>query len=197
MRKLAVVVGIFLIGASAAGLAFALRQQPTAAPAVEPVAKEFENRVKLYVDLRDKLENSAPKLKDKATPEEIAAHRTALAASIRQARTAAKPGDIFFPQIAAHIRAVVVDDMRGRKGAPARKMSNQGDPKVEGSPKPVRVQVNAIYPDSAPNSSVPPDLLAKLPALPEELQYRFVGRDLILRDATANIIVDYIRNVTP
>jgi hypothetical protein len=46
-------------------------------------------------------------------------------------------------------------------------------------------------------SLVPPALLLKLPQLPKELDYRFVGRHLILRDATANIIVDYILDAVP
>ena len=32
---------------------------------------------------------------------------------------------------------------------------------------------NAPYPEGAPLSTVPPDLLAKLPKLPEPLEYRF------------------------
>ena len=45
------------------------------------------------------------------------------------------------------------------------------------------------------------DRLAKpalqLPQLPEQVRYRFVGRDLILRDTEANVILDYIKNVLP
>jgi hypothetical protein len=32
-----------------------------------------------------------------------------------------------------------------------------------------------------------------LPKLPEELEYRIVDKNLILRDVQANIIVDFIR----
>jgi hypothetical protein len=38
-------------------------------------------------------------------------------------------------------------------------------------------------------------LLDVLPRLPEELEYRFVGRDLILRDVKANLIVDFIPGI--
>jgi hypothetical protein len=31
--------------------------------------------------------------------------------------------------------------------------------------------------------------------LPEEIEYRFVGKHLILRDARANLVIDYIANV--
>ena len=35
-------------------------------------------------------------------------------------------------------------------------------------------------------------LLANLPKLPEDLEYRIIGHTLILRDVHANIIVDYL-----
>ena len=38
----------------------------------------------------------------------------------------------------------------------------------------------------------PPCVLAVLPPLPDELQYRFVGRDLVLVDIEANLIVDVL-----
>jgi hypothetical protein len=31
-----------------------------------------------------------------------------------------------------------------------------------------------------------------LPQLPEELEYRIIGKDMILRDVHANIVVDFI-----
>ena len=83
----------------------------------------------------------------------------------------------------------------------------QGNPKVDGNPapqnptkevmQPVTLAVNAIYPDSAPFSSVPPSLLLKLPVLPDQVRYRFVGRALILRDTEANVILDFIPDVVP
>ncbi len=73
---------------------------------------------------------------------------------------------------------------------------NQADPTRE-HPESVRVAVNATYNDHAPFSSMPPTLLLKLPQLPEEVRYRFVGRDLILRDTEANVILDFIKDAVP
>jgi hypothetical protein len=53
--------------------------------------------------------------------------------------------------------------------------------------------VNAKYPDSAPLPTVPPNLLAALPKLPEGLEFRIINKDLILLDVDANLIVDFIR----
>ena len=42
--------------------------------------------------------------------------------------------------------------------------------------------------------TVPPNILAALPRLPEDLEFRFVNRHMILLDVHANIIVDYVVN---
>jgi hypothetical protein len=44
---------------------------------------------------------------------------------------------------------------------------------------------------------MPPEVLAILPELPEELQYRFVDRRLALVDNHAHIIVDFVDNALP
>ena len=58
-------------------------------------------------------------------------------------------------------------------------------------------KVNAEYPKDVPLSTVPPDVLLTLPALPEDMQYRFAGKHLLLFDAKANIIVDFMLNAIP
>jgi hypothetical protein len=37
-------------------------------------------------------------------------------------------------------------------------------------------------------------MLAALPGLPEELEYRFVGADLVLIDVPADLVVDILEN---
>lgn len=55
----------------------------------------------------------------------------------------------------------------------------------------------AVYPENEPLSTVPPNVLMTLPMLPEDMEYRFVGKHMILRDARANLIIDYIANALP
>jgi hypothetical protein len=62
------------------------------------------------------------------------------------------------------------------------------------APAAVPLKVNAKYPEGAPLPTVPADLLANLPTLPTEVEYRIIGKHLILRDTEADIIVDYIPN---
>jgi hypothetical protein len=44
---------------------------------------------------------------------------------------------------------------------------------------------------------MPGCLLEVLPALPQGLQYRLVGRDLILLDLDANLVVDILPEALP
>ena len=53
-------------------------------------------------------------------------------------------------------------------------------------------EINGIYPDGKPFSTVPGQILAVLPALPDGVEYRFLGRHLILLDVRANVILDRI-----
>ena len=42
-----------------------------------------------------------------------------------------------------------------------------------------------------------PALAAKLPTLPEELEYRLVDRQLLLRDRDANLVIDVLSGTAP
>jgi hypothetical protein len=43
-------------------------------------------------------------------------------------------------------------------------------------------------------STMPPDVLAALPKLPDDIQYRFVGNRLILFDVQSHLVVDFVDN---
>jgi hypothetical protein len=64
-------------------------------------------------------------------------------------------------------------------------------------PAGTKVQVNAEYPDGLPLVTIPPKLLKALPELPEDLEYRLVGRDLILLDVRSGVVVDMLPGVVP
>ena len=186
----AIVVMFLLAGCSA--------RQPQFVSHDASVMKDFNDRVAKYIDLHKRLAGEIPTLKDKSNPTEIAAHKVALATAIRAARSNAKPGDIFFEGVRPQLLAIIRSEVKGAAGVDARETIKEGNPKLEGTAtKKMQMVVNAPYPDDAPLSSVPPSLLLKLPKLPEEVDYRFVGRDLILRDVGANIIVDFMTGVIP
>jgi hypothetical protein len=58
------------------------------------------------------------------------------------------------------------------------------------------LEVNQPYPDGLPLQSMPPSVLMNLPKLPPELEYRAVGRELVLRDIAANLVVDIIPDIS-
>ncbi|HLY20154.1 MAG TPA: hypothetical protein VKR61_23160, partial [Bryobacteraceae bacterium] len=59
------------------------------------------------------------------------------------------------------------------------------------------LRVDRSYPEGVPLQSTPPTILLNLPKLPSELEYRVVGRALVLLDVEANLIVDYIPDALP
>jgi hypothetical protein len=169
--------------------------------------KKFQEEVQEYVELRKKVLTKIPPVSPQASAEELSARQRALTQAIVAYRKGEKQGDIFKSHVEAAIRRTLQREFTGPDGPALMKELQSGNPKVEGNPsprdptretrQPVTVAVNAVYPDAAPFSSVPPSLLLKLPPLPEEVRYRFVGRALILRDTEANVILDYIMDVVP
>ncbi len=68
---------------------------------------------------------------------------------------------------------------------------------MDENPVGVRVTVNGRYPDTVPVSTVPPQVLQTLPKLSEDMEYRFIGDRLILLDAHAHVIADFIDHALP
>jgi hypothetical protein len=168
---------------------------------------DFYDEIQDYVRLRHAAVDVVPPLPPDATAQQIATRQKALTAAIVQYRRQAKEGEIFTREIEAAFRRIFKEAFEGPDGTAILEELREGNPNVEGTPKasnptqevtrPVRVGVNVVYPDDAPFSSVPSSLLLKIPALPEQVRYRFVGRALILRDTEANVILDYIRDIVP
>jgi len=155
-----------------------------------PEWPEFTERVKAYTDLSGRLEKELPPLGTQATPPEIVNHKQALEKAIRKARSGARQGDLFGPPLRERFVAVVRSESRGRTGTPVKKIIREDNPNQNA--KTVPLAINAAYPDASPLSTVPPTLLLRLPTLPESLDFRFVGKALVLRDVRANLIVDFI-----
>jgi hypothetical protein len=157
------------------------------------VIADFKAKVEKYVDLRKDLEKKAPPLKKTEDPGEIQRSEKMVQEQVRAARAHAKPGDIFTPATAAMFRRLLHPTVKGEDGAENKKAIKDDAP----APKEVPFKLNAEYPQDAPLSTVPPDILESLPQLPESMQYRFVGKHLILYDVRGNLIVDYMLNAIP
>ena len=89
--------------------------------------------------------------------------------------------------------------LKGPENQNTRASIKEGNPKHEKAPGEVSpvIHVNAVYPKNAPLSTVPPTLLLTLPKLPKDIEYRFVGRTLVLRDRESNLIIDYMKEAAP
>lgn len=155
------------------------------------VSADFQNRVSQYLKLHKKAQGNAPAPKATNSPTAITEFQHHLADAIRQLRPGARQGDIFTPAIADVFRKLIATEMNGPDRRKVRKSFEHAEP-IHG----VRLDVNQSYPDNLPLQSMPPSLLLNLPKLPPELEYRFVGRELVLRDIAANLIVDTIPDVS-
>ncbi|HYP07242.1 MAG TPA: hypothetical protein VER03_13500 [Bryobacteraceae bacterium] len=158
---------------------------------------EFGARLERYLELRKEALKSAPAIRKNAEPENVLAREKALAAMIRKARVNARAGEIFTPAARKHFRAVTMAEVHDRGGAPVKETIKLGNPPADPEGADVKLQVNGAYPKAAPKSTMPPSVLHRFPKLPPELEYRFVGRALILLDTAANLIVDYAPEVGP
>jgi hypothetical protein len=181
MIRLVTTVALVLL---AQGSAVTARQKP-ATNADAALLADFRDRVDKYVELRNKADDSAPPLKKTPEPAEIRAAQNALTERVGAARSGAKHGDIFTPAITAHFRRLLHPELKDKANQQLIKDDNPGN---------FPFKVNAPYPEKEPLSTVPPTILASLPQLPKDIEYRFVGNHLILRDGRANLIIDYIPN---
>ena len=191
MVELTRTLGVVILASSVLGCGSEARQQKADAPSANThalVLKDFNERIAAYTKLQKKLKGEAPPLKETEDPAKIKASQDALAAKMREARKDAKAGDIFTPEIRAKFRELMYPELKGAEGR-ATKAAIQED-----VPSNVQFKVNATYPEKEALPTMPPNLLANLPQLPEDLEYRIIGKHLILRDVHANIVIDYIPN---
>jgi len=151
----------------------------------------FLERVKAYVAQRDKLEASLPSLPKQTTPEQIDQHQRALEALVRSSRSNARIGDLFGADMTAYLRKRLQQVFAGPDGPTMRAQI------LEEYPGPTPLTVNGRYPESVPLSNIPHPVFAVLPELPDAVEFRFVGPQLVVLDSRARLIVDFIRNALP
>ena len=155
------------------------------------LVEEFEGRITGYVKLRKQVEGTLSALKPTSSQQAIKHHEHELAERLRRARREAVQGNIFTPDIAAEFRRLIGLAMQGKDASHVHQSLQHAEPVR------VRIAVNEAYPAGVPLQSTPPTLLMNLPALPPELDYRVVGNNLVLRDAKANLVIDFIPDAIP
>lgn len=152
--------------------------------------KAFLDRMAEYVAFHNNVAKMVPPLKETPDPEQLAKRQAALAAAMIKQRPDAKEGDFLIKQYQPYLRQIVTQDFSKRARADRKAL-------IVELPKGVTIGVNMVYPTVLPLATFPGNLLKQLPELPPELEYRIVGRSLVLRDVEANVIVDLMRDVFP
>jgi hypothetical protein len=184
--KLSRIVVLGMLDILLAGIVFS---QSSTAASPEQIAADLQGRAKQYLDFRKKVAGSSPK--SNSTPSKITSAQNDLANKIRVARAGAKQGEIFTPEITRYVRRQIASRLSGRDGKRIRASLRHAEPVN------ITLQINQSYPDNVPLQSTPPSLLMSLPQLPTGLEYRLVGKELVIRDVDANIVVDYVANALP
>ena len=142
---------------------------------------DFGDRVKGYLELRTSLDTQFPTLRVTIDADEIEKAEETLGKRVRAARAAAKQGDIFAKPLQDQMGRMLVVEVDEKTLAVI-----MGD-----NPGEFSFKVNE-HPKHESLSTTPANLLELMPALADGVEYRFVGRNLILRDVKANIIIDKI-----
>jgi hypothetical protein len=153
---------------------------------------DFAKRVDSYVTLRERLTDSIGDLDPTKSQAEIATRATGLANGIMAARSQAKQGDIFSPEFSAFVASLIKQEYSRRPVPVIETREDQQEELPNFEP-----QVNQIYPTTYPLATFPPALLRLLPPLPEEVEYRIIRDNLVLRDIEANLILDFMPRAVP
>jgi hypothetical protein len=153
--------------------------------------QDFESRIADYVKQRHEAEESVHGLKPTASREKISHYERELAEHIRKARKGETQGNIFTPEISVEFRRLIALAMQGADSAHVHQSLRHAEPVK------VLLRVGGSWPDNVPLQSTPPTLLMDLPSLDPVLDYRVAGNSLVLRDAKASVIIDYLPNAIP
>lgn len=129
----------------------------------------FNAQMEAYAELRGGFEQAMPS-------------RVVAGQRIRAARAAAKQGDMFTPEISVEFKRALAREMNAHTWKVI----------MDDNPGEMLAQVNGLYPQGKPLSTMPPNILAVLPRLPQDVEYRFVERTLILLDTRTKLILDRI-----
>jgi hypothetical protein len=115
--------------------------------------------------------------------------KAALADEIRRARPFARQGDVIVPEMADAFRRMIRDAIsRGELSGILRVQEDEAT---------ATPSINANLPNKTTAVTAPRCLVRVFPPMPEELEYRVLGRHLVLFDIHADIVVDYVLDAIP
>ena len=174
---------------------------PTAVPAAQsPELESFRTALKTYIDETQPFRKEAA-VKGDAVPNQASAiqadeavrlrERTLAEAIQTEVRPTAKQGDLFSPAVADLIQRQLASAFAGPKADLIRDELQEQNEGLESASVAVAVNQSVAFP------GLPPVLLETLPQLPQQVEFGFSGRMLILRDVDANVVIDFIPQAFP
>ena len=189
LHRISNVLGVVL---AIAAVSVLRSQTPEISPSDQKILSEFSHKAQDYMDKEHSL--TADKMKPTTDVAKLEQQRHQLRDAVQQSRPNAKQGDLFTPEVSQVFRRILVKLFNGPDGAKIRTSLQHAEPSAS-----TQFKVNADFPNrnGQPTQSVPPTVLQVLPALPKGLEYCMAGNTLALRDASANMVVDFLPNALP
>ena len=155
------------------------------------VLADFAGRLQTYVELKAAAAQTVLPIVSLTDVAEIQRRTEALATVIRSARGNARQGDLFTADVQPLIRRAIHAGCEGEYAALVLLIREElTDP-------PPAPAIHGRWPAAVPVPTMLPGLLAALPPLPANLQYRFMGTALVLIDIDANLILDFVPDAIP
>lgn len=146
-----------------------------------------------YLVIRDQAAQAAPFPRFPSSAVEFLRVEAAFAAEIRFRRQDAREGDLFTAEVQRTFRKLIARTISEQEIAVADLLDAYLSGVVPGASRPA---VNQRFSWQL-GTAMPQCLLEALPRLPNGLQYRLSGRDLILLDIDANLVIDILREALP
>lgn len=182
---------LFFVGIAISGASSLHAQVASAVPDEAAAIKQFETAIADYMALRQRLANELPNPVPNSSSVQLNNASDGLAAAIQRSRRDAGVGDLFVAPVTLVFKRTVDDAVRTAHLQQVLAAIDDEEA-IARAPK-----IHLRFPGAAQMATMPPSLLAVLPRLPKELEYRIIGRFLVLRDIDAALIVDYIPDLIP
>ena len=159
----------------------------------ERTLQDFDQRVNQYVKVHRRLERDLPPEHLFGDFEHMPIAVESLHRAMIDARPNARAGTFFTPGVAELLTTRLALAITAAGLTPAEAMIAMNLGYRQRIPE---IQAGDRIPPGR-HVRVWPALLATLPPLPDELEYRFVGWDLVLVDVHADLILDILRDALP
>ena len=185
--------GAVVLGALVVGMASGTAVESRGTRPLTSALGRFGEQLAAYAALRQQVDLALPPAFER--PRGVRAMlqaRAELACAIKAARPHARQGDFFFPAVVDIFRMTIAEALSGVDSDAFFESLYAEDAVPAGLPP----RVHDTYPEWATHD-VPFLVLERLPLLPDELEYRLIGRTLVLWDIDADLVLDVLPDAIP